>query len=438
MSSKAVQRYLKRHIEIDLPASPKLTRPWREVVVIPAFDEAPALLQRLQRLPASTLVILVLNRPDNAIDNDANTPLRRAITDLPRENSWRDHCQLYRLGNNEGPQLLVYDLELVRGPSPARQGVGLARKTGCDLALAWIAGGAINSRWIGSTDADARLPTDYFSRLQDLPQATAAAIFPFYHHPAGNQTIDDATARYELRLHQYALGLEYAGSPYAMHTLGSCVAISANHYAQVGGVPKRAGAEDFYLLVKLAKTGNVARLSGRCIALDARPSHRVPFGTGPAVRRIASSDDMATLPLYYHPLVFAALRAVLAAVPGWCDALPPAAGPYVKDMGLAPKLIEASNLVLAGMGITNALQHCASHSDTTEGFERHFNQWFDGFRTLKFIHGLREAGWSDMSLSASQAVAPALWPGDGHAGVAQLLLAVRQHWHWFIDDPVDW
>ena len=82
-----------------------------------------------------------------------------------------------------------------------------------------------------------------------------------------DQFCNTATALYELRLHHYVLGLEYAGSPYAYHTLGSCLAVKADAYAQVRGFPKRAGAEDFYLLNKLAKLGAMPRLQGRCIRI---------------------------------------------------------------------------------------------------------------------------------------------------------------------------
>ncbi len=118
-----------------------------------------------------------------------------------------------------------------------------------------------------------------------------------------------ATALYELRLHHYVRGLEYAGSPYAFHTLGSCLAVSFEGYAQVRGFPKRSGGEDFHLLNKLAKTGPVIRLAGDCIELASRHSQRAPFGTGAAVARISNAGMPLTLPLFYHPACFAALRA---------------------------------------------------------------------------------------------------------------------------------
>ena len=106
-----------------------------------------------------------------------------------------------------------------------------------------------------AVDADARLPSDYFSRLPR--QRVAAVSWPYCHGPGDTPAETDACERYELHLHHYVLGLAWAGSPYAFHTLGSCISVHVEHYAQVGGVPRRNGAEDFYLLNKLAKTGAV-------------------------------------------------------------------------------------------------------------------------------------------------------------------------------------
>ena len=217
---------------------------------------------------------------------------------------------------NPHTDLYLHDMEALYGPTPAALGVGLARKTGCDLALQWMAAGGISGQWLCSTDADATLPADYFEQLDSAAPDAVAAVFPFRHVPGGDEACDTATALYELRLHHYVLGLEYAGSPYAFHTLGSCLAIRASAYAQVRGFPKRAGAEDFYLLNKAGQTR--ARLPGcpaHCIELQSRRSSRVPFGTGPAVAAILSAAQPHEAAIFYHPQCFEALRALLASLP---------------------------------------------------------------------------------------------------------------------------
>ena len=172
---------------------------------------------------------------------------------------------------NEHTDLYLHDMENNGGPTPADLGVGLARKTGCDLALQWMHEGAIS----GAVDLQYRCRCDAAARLlqqlEGITREAVAAVFPFLHVPGTAPAIDRATTLYELRLHQYVLGLEYAASPYAHHTLGSCLAVKADAYAQVRGFPKRAGAEDFYLLNKLAKLGAIARTQGQSIAVAVAP-----------------------------------------------------------------------------------------------------------------------------------------------------------------------
>lgn len=405
-------------------------------MVIPVFNEAATLLDTLAGLTTDTgsiLVVLVLNRPATCTDPDANTPLRLALQQLPEHQTLASGCHLATIA----PHITAawIDLETATGVTPAEKGVGLARKTGCDLALQWIAGGAIDTQWICSSDADALLPADYFARLADNTQDSAALLFPFIHQLSGDAVNDEACLRYELRLHHYVLGLQYAGSPYAFHTLGSCLAVRASNYAQVRGFPVRSAAEDFYLLNKLAKTGEITQKTGQCIELSSRPSTRVPFGTGPAIQRLIASKQMAQAELYYDPRCFDSLRAVLLAVETlYDDDL--AMTRQLQANGLALSEAELCASLLETMGIGSALAHCRRQAGDLATYTRHFHQWFDGFRTLKFIHGLRDAEWSDLSAAALADRHEDFWPG--RVRPEQLLdcrAAILDYWQWFSDDP---
>ena len=430
--SVALQRYLQRHIEPGLPDYHCSSPRWSNALVIPAYQESADLMQRLSRLPGGdgkTLVLLVLNRPDSDPDVEVNAALRAAVGELklagapagaPRTRLLNDHADLY-----------LHDMESLNIQLPAAQGVGLARKAGCDTILKWMSQGAIGGEWICCTDADARLPGDYFQRLAGISEA-GAAVYPFRHMPGPQRNYDRATARYELRLHHYVLGLEYAASPYAHHTLGSCLAIRAEHYTQVRGFPKRAGGEDFYLLNKLAKLGPVARLSGECIELQSRLSARVPFGTGPAVAKIAAAERPDALPLFYHPHCFAALRAVLALMPALRATPTSDITMGLQSMGLDNDLALASSEVLGSMELDHALAHCRRQGKSPAQFLRQFHQWFDAFRTLKFIHMLRDAGWPEQALAALNDHSPQLWPEPetAAAGVESLRDSINRHWGW--------
>ena len=408
--SVALQRYLQRHTEAGLPSHSFAQPHWLHVVVIPAYRESPALLETLTHMPEGsgrTLIILVLNRPDTDSDPQANAELRTALQGQSVQQAQRGSITVQCL--NEHTDLYLHDIELLCGPTPAALGVGLARKTGCDLALQWMVAGGISGQWLCCTDADASVPQDYFRQLDSVAPDAVAAIFRFQHMPGEEQDCDTATALYELRLHHYVLGLEYAGSPYAHHTLGSCIAIRANAYVQVRGFPKRAGAEDFYILNKLAKIGPISRLSGQCIQLQSRHSSRVPFGTGPAVAAIIAAGRPEDVRIFDHPHCFEALRALLASLPELTQSPDAALSQLFVRQGLEPTVAEQSDLALQALGIQSGLAHCQRQSTSSAQFQRQFHQWFDAFRTLKFIHSMRDAGWEQQSLTQLDALQPNLW-----------------------------
>ena len=58
---------------------------------------------------------------------------------------------------------------------------------------------------------------------------------------------------YEIFLRYYVLGLKFAKSDYAFHTIGSTMLCTPDAYVKVEGMNKRKAAEDFYFLEKLAK-----------------------------------------------------------------------------------------------------------------------------------------------------------------------------------------
>ena len=404
---------------------------WQQVLVIPVFNESTSLLDSLAQLSTDAgdvLVIMVLNRPESCTEGEINAPMRKALASLPKTVQLTPACHLATLAPHIS--VLCIDLEVEHGATPNDKGVGLARKTGCDIALQWIMEGAIDTQWICSSDADALLPADYFSRLSAASGTCSAMLFPFIHSASGDPVNDEACLRYELRLHHYVLGLQYAGSPYAFHTLGSCIAVRATNYAQVRGFPIRAAAEDFYLLNKLAKTGPVTQATGDCIVLSSRPSSRVPFGTGPAIQSLVTSAQMADAELYYAPAVFDCLKAVLLSVKDLYDE-----SALVTELLLAQgsntTQAEQAATQLEAMGIVKALDHCRTQAGDVATFNRHFHQWFDGFRTLKFIHGLRDAGWKDMDLTALANSRSDFWPGGIHSQeLIQNRAAILANWQW--------
>ena len=427
---------------------------WDVCVVIPVYAETIEFLDNLlalQHSAASILVIVVINRPESDPDVTANQQLRSALNALPLQARLQHECEIRTAAS--GLDLLIVDIETRSGPSPRKQGVGLARKTGCDLALHWHGAGSISSPWLYSSDADAQWPDDYFARIADARVSRGAVTFPFFHAATEN-THDDpdseaACLLYELRLHHYVLGLQYAGSPYAFHTLGSCLAVHALDYAAVRGFPRRAGGEDFYLLNKVAKFGGVQTLDGKAIRLSARVSTRVPFGTGPAVGALLAERQSSTtttptssqvqdVPLFYNPACFEALRALLTECTVLAGELASTMNPPRMIASLPENLAGPTLTALGELGFEGALAHCHRQSQDAAGYLQHLNQWLDGFRTLKFIHAIRAAGFPDLSLHSLTTAEPnllALNP-DQLPEVQHVLSAVRQQLGWAIETNV--
>ncbi len=367
---------------------------FQHVLVIPAFDEAVDFLSwvfhQLRARRHKLLVILVINQP-------------RSRPSQQQQNFWQHlhqhHLCRWQLDNlhylkgsetAETPDLLLVD----RFSSPQNcidddKGVGLARKIGADLAFAGIQAGMVQNPWIHTTDADAQLPADYFADHR-FRGASSALAYPFAHVANPSDTDEHiflATRRYERKLNDYVKGLASAGSPYAFHTIGSCIAVHARAYAQVRGFPTRAGGEDFYLLNKLNKIAPVVTPAGEPILLLARRSARAPFGTGPAVENLLAGETPRT----YHPAVFSALKALLAQratlwhlrdnYPEWLSSL-------------ATEIQSACQ----ALDMEHCFKHLAAHTQNQAQCQQQFDQWFDGFKTLKFIQHLQTHHYPKISI----------------------------------------
>ena len=281
-------------------------------------------------------------------------------------------------------------------------GVGHARKIGVDLAVSLIHSGHIQSGWIHCSDADVQLPGNYFTRLRGNDSKHAALIYPFSHcddqEEGESAEVILATQLYELSLRYYVTGMNFAGSPYAFHTIGSTMAVSPIHYAKVRGFPKREAGEDFYLLNKLAKVGAVRELDSKgaddVIIIESRRSDRVPFGTGAAVNKITGLADPVSDYRFYDPEVFELLKLWLQSLPAvWQSGSSQlAAGVSEDGSGNQAQLEKRQALLhcLKQLKTEQALEHAFRQSKGLEQFTRQLHTWFDAFRTLKLIHGLRD------------------------------------------------
>ena len=389
----AVEKYLQHYSEAEAGVIAPPLPGYRYVLTIPAYREGGVLLDQLEnllRVNHAVLVILVINRPTPATPTrtpdapcSADTELAGIISQRYRPLLADGTSEYFDMGNSN--TLLTIDRYTAGRGIPLRQGVGLARKIAADIACRFIHQGLIKSPWIHSSDADVCWPADYFDVTARVPTAASALLYPFRHQtPTGE--IGLAAQLYEFSLRYYVAGLQWAASPYAVHTVGSTLAVHYQHYAKVRGFPRRSAGEDFYILNKLAKTGPVVSLAGPCLLVADRLSDRVPFGTGPACGKIMALSHPFEDYQYYHPQCFIQLRSALDLLRQLAAAEAPL---QIWQMQLSKRPMQPFVRQLQDMGTGAAIDHASQQSRDPEQFSRHLTTWFDAFRTLKFVHGIR-------------------------------------------------
>ncbi len=380
----SILQYLSSYAESEC-ACPPPSQEFDDVVVVPAFDESPHFLPQLSApcKASRALVIVVVNASEDRRDaeKERSEYLLRALQQGGDELA--PGISLSPFGRGA---LLCIDRVSADRRLPAKQGVGLARKIGCDLALAWHERGHIKSPWIHCTDADATLPDDYFSAAHELGDKGVALSYPFWHACERTSTTGRALELYEMSLRYYVLGLLWAGSPYAFHCIGSTMAVRAQAYHQVRGVPKRQAGEDFYLLNKLAKLGRVLVPGSAPIRIAQRESARTPFGTGPKTQDIAQRVHSGQDFCVYHPSSFALLREWLAAIEEFSTSC---------DLNILDRLSHDELRYALPLETEERLAEAKTQCKTREARKQRLFTWFDGFRTLKLIHALRDQGLSD-------------------------------------------
>jgi len=274
------------------------------------------------------------------------------------------------------------------------------------VALMLHAAGKIHSPWMGCTDADVELPEDYLTGLPSGTSPFAAALYPFVHTLEGEPSQQQAMRQYECFLHYFVLGMRWAESPYAYHSIGSSFAVHMERYAAVRGFPRRLAAEDFYLLNKLIKQAPLVRLQSGPVRIRGRASDRVPFGTGRALQEI-----QATVTPYevYDPRVFDGLGQWNRALSRFAEA------PDRVDLSASlehpalPKGLLLSALTEQG-AIEAALVAC-EQARPGGHLRRRLFEWNDAFRSLRLIHLLRDGGLASMELDQALAEAPFLGAG---------------------------
>ncbi|WP_423128906.1 glycosyltransferase family 2 protein [Gaoshiqia sp. Z1-71] len=369
------KRYLELHIPYAAFIPDKPSEMLGLIVVIPACNE-PELIRTIDSLagcepPACGVEVIVLvneaeDSPDNVrLQND------RSIGELV---AWK-----------QSHPAAFFDLYPVRADAFPRKhaGAGLARKTAMDEGIRRFAAISHADGILVSLDADTLVAPNYLTEIErcfhsgDKP---VGATIRFRHRIDEIQDNRHRTGimLYEKYLHYYKQALAFTGFPHAIYTVGSAFSVRADAYVKQGGMSKRQAGEDFYFLHKLKQLGQVTEINTTCVFPSARLSDRVPFGTGPALKKWVDGDDR--LQQTYDFQAFADLQQFFKLLPSFYER---AFQPDDIERLHIPKPVL---LFLREDHFPESLAEIKQNSSSFITFEKRFFQYFNAFKILKFLN----------------------------------------------------
>jgi hypothetical protein len=368
-----------------------------QVVVIPAFAEKEMLFPTLDSIAQNSLSSLEYSLVLCVINNKSETPPAQ-ISNNQTTIEYLDALVRKKVLSEFNFDQKIYqqlikiaDSQLKLGYIDASSkgceipksygGVGMARKIGMDIALRLLKKSSSSEKLIISLDADTLVQTNYLSAIKNyFTPKIKTAIVAYEHQMPVNHDEQAAICCYEIFLRYWVLGLKYAKSPWAFHSIGSTIVTSTDAYLKVRGMNRREAGEDFYFLNKLAKIGSIDYIRDTCVFPSARSSSRVPFGTGKAVERFLSGHTQGYL--LYNPQIFTVISQ-------WLEFMNNALLIHEDEiLTKAHKINPALNSFLVDSRFADTWSKIRRNAKEEKTLRHQFNDWFDGFKTFKLINYL--------------------------------------------------
>ena len=378
MDKRVYQKYLKRS-ETRVLEPVATEKKFFGAVVIPALAEYEFLPETLSSLANSkpgknsTIIVIIINSsPETSSEKIVQN--EKTLTAL--RNGDKEFCG----GLEIGKELFWIDANSGKKQISEKGGVGEARKIAMDSCLELLEPESL----FFCLDADTLVSENYLTAAYEYfkknPKTQAATMN--FAHRAGDTEIEHAAIEtYESFMRYYVQGLEFAGSPYAFYALGSAIICRAEAYVRAGGMRARNGGEDFYFMQAVSKFGDCGVIEDALVQPSARPSDRVPFGTGPKVREIVDGHEL----LFYNPEIFKKLKILLDIVNNLTRAEEFKDVPQVLSKNCDEDTLEflkQNNFETVWKKVFRNTRQETSY------LKKSFHTWFDAFRTLKYIHFL--------------------------------------------------
>lgn len=388
---KTVQNYLKKFGFEKWQLILSEEKLYENIFVIPAIDEFENLkklfktiLENDKEYFNSTLFVIVINNLKSSQQKILNENLKtisyfKSIIHKKELDKFSEKIISSKL--NIG----IVDASSEGFEMPEKDGgVGFARKIGMDLALKVFDYNSAKKKMIFCLDADCLVAENYLASLiEEVNKKNISAGYVEYEHQLPEDDEEKkAILLYEIFLRYYVVGLKYANSPFAFDTIGSTMFCDYEHYIKIGGMNKKKAAEDFYFLEKLAKITQIKKINKTKIYPSSRKSWRVPFGTGQRVNRYFQKTHNENL--VYNPESFEVLKK-------WIELF------FNDEILTSDEYLNKANQIhsslknfLIEQSFQTAWEKILNETEKKEQIQKQKLFWFDGFRTLKLIHYLRD------------------------------------------------
>lgn len=369
-----------------------VSRTFKTIIVVPAIAEYENIKSLLSSLNAnepeyfsSTLILFVVNHIVNSNEDIKKENLEtikclKAIID-------QDKNDLPMKNIIEKSQLQIGYIDAASADFELNEkdgGVGLARKIGMDAALKIFNYDLPYKNILVCLDADCIVSENYISTIRNFFNKNdfSAAYVNFEHMKPKEEENYKAIINYEIFLRYYVLGLHFANSPYAYHSIGSTMVCDTESYVNIQGMNKRKAAEDFYFMEKLSKIVEIKKIDGTKVYPSSRGSWRVPFGTGKRVSRFL--EKVQNEYLLYSPSSYEVLKKWLAIFHSENILT---GQEYLKE---AKNIDDSLSKFLISSKFEIDWENILKNTKSANQINKQKKIWFDGFKTLKLIHYLRD------------------------------------------------
>ena len=373
---KTFEKYLQKHPPFtDFDAND--ISPADMIVVIPAYleDDLKSTLDSLvacEEVEASIAILIVVNASAGSSENEIKHQ-EETIKEIEKYNCDKGNFNIYAMK--------------AFGLPKKHFGAGLARKIGMDAAVQHFSSSNNEKGIVVSLDADSTVGANYFRKIQRFFKSDKnKACSIYFEHPIqGNeydQAVFSAIAQYELHLRYYVECLRYIGFPYAVHTVGSCFAFKAASYIAVGGMNRRQGGEEFYFIQKLLQQGGYGELNSTTVYPSPRMSSRVPFGTGPTIKKMVERNEREYMT--YNLQCFLDLKVLIENIENYFKISPDT---YEKEILNLPGRVRS---FLLNSDFYQELKPVNDNCSNVKVFKKRFFHVFNAFKLVKYVNYTHE------------------------------------------------